>query len=159
MFTPLLSTTCLIELLLLVATEKLRRQLIATRLNVVLSSSATSFSSFVTRNTNALIYHDLLMNYHEWKKHEYIFFNFVPVFFLLYYLAWKIFISQIWKYITLIVNQISAREPALWWPFLVVQVRPFYVRRWKGRVLWGKKWMEKCSFPAVVGISALVLTH
>ena len=41
------------------------------------------------------------------------------------------------------VNKTSARDWTLWCPSLTDWDRPFSVERWKGRVLWGKRWLEE----------------
>ena len=77
---------------------------VATRLNEEWISSATRFSSFMTKNAD-----ELLMNwndcyYHKGKKHECLFFK-VSLFFICLVFWLKIFFFQLWKYTILIVNK------------------------------------------------------
>ena len=44
------------------------------------------------------------------------------------------------------VKRTSARKWTLWCPSLTEWDRPFSVKRWNGRVLWGKRWMERLFF-------------
>ena len=54
-----------------------------------------------------------------------------------------------------LLDEMSARESAPRCPFLMDSLRPLFVERWKGCVVWRRKWMERCSFRARIGNSAL----
>ena len=65
-------------------------------------------------------------------------------------------IFHLWKtfwLLFLLTFVVSAREKALWCPFLTCFVRTFSVKRWKRRSLWGKKWMGSCLFSAKISNS------
>ena len=77
-----------------------------------------------------------------------------PYFWLFFHLYCSIFSSYGNTFDLLLMFSffMSAQEIPLWCPFPTDRTVLFPVERWKRRGPWGKKWTERCLFPARVGI-------
>ena len=90
---------------------------------------------------------DIHFNMKSWIA-SIILFNVVNLLVFSYY-------SKTFDFLFILVFIVTAREQAPWCPFLTDYARTFSVEKWKRRSLWGRKWMERCLFPARVGIFCL----
>ena len=131
----------------------IRKPLVATRMNEEETSSDTSFSSFLkskdlwttewktmicARNTMNTLY------IQSFSVFQTCYFNFINLF--IFPIKELFNFSNYGRNIISFVNNMSAREKTLWYPSLTDSVRPFSVERWKGRVVWGKRWLEQLFF-------------